>query len=426
MTQYELSNIDSLAPTDKLAGIAKSARQAYCDIILGINSTLGVPGYAWDIDTFGVHEKMCGPRPGGVKPSPSKNSPGQPSDIDRWAQCRGQVNIKIKVLWPGGRFNDPSQASGTVDLGNDFLPLAAFSVSGSSSSLVWSYNRFNDSNQFISTATSTISGKIDNDNNIIPAVFNGWIITPVGSLNCPTNIDPTKTLPNRPTFPPDVATRYYPVSPPGSNLPAVRLPHTIVPVPADRGVVVKVDNWLVNFGINGSINLRIDPTIKIAPTIDFSPNPPQLPDGGKYPGVDPWLEWLLQNIGAIADEARVCACKPDSRFSYTTITQPSAQSQVYVLDSNVWAVALQITQSQSNPRKESGVVAPDVLYAGWCEFLTSEGYAFERTPIDFQGKAYLAPNGARKFGYTCRNGYQASATIISRTEIQLPYPADPR
>lgn len=75
-------------------------------------------------------------------------------------------------------------------------------------------------------------------------------------------------------------------------------------------------------------------------------------------------------------------------------------------------VRVQLTNVPVNVKTQSGSGAPDVVYAGWFEFL-SEGYAFPRQPIHFQQNIYEAPQGATGYAYTLYDGINGVATVYT-------------
>lgn len=65
----------------------------------------------------------------------------------------------------------------------------------------------------------------------------------------------------------------------------------------------------------------------------------------------------------------------------------------------------------SNAKSQSGKGAPDVVYAGWFEFLR-KGKSFPRDYIHFQNNCFIAPIGADGYAFTLYNGYQGSAVAV--------------
>jgi hypothetical protein len=69
----------------------------------------------------------------------------------------------------------------------------------------------------------------------------------------------------------------------------------------------------------------------------------------------------------------------------------------------------------SNAKSQSGQGAPNVVYAGWFEFLRKDK-SFPRDYIHFANNCFIAPVGADGYAFTLYNGYQGSAIAITFKE----------
>jgi hypothetical protein len=69
----------------------------------------------------------------------------------------------------------------------------------------------------------------------------------------------------------------------------------------------------------------------------------------------------------------------------------------------------------SNSKSQSGKGAPNILYAGWFEFLRKDK-SFPRNYIHFANNCFIAPVGADGYAFTLYNGYQGTAVAITFKE----------
>jgi len=65
----------------------------------------------------------------------------------------------------------------------------------------------------------------------------------------------------------------------------------------------------------------------------------------------------------------------------------------------------------SNAKSQSGKGAPNVVYAGWFEFLRKDK-SFPRDYIHFANNCFIAPVGADGYAFTLYNGYQGTAVAV--------------
>jgi hypothetical protein len=79
------------------------------------------------------------------------------------------------------------------------------------------------------------------------------------------------------------------------------------------------------------------------------------------------------------------------------------------------AVEITLTAVPVNLRSQEGNAAPDVLYAGWFEFMRNKK-ALPRQPIHFEKGVFLAPSGVDGYAYTLYTGVQGQAVEITKKE----------
>lgn len=74
-------------------------------------------------------------------------------------------------------------------------------------------------------------------------------------------------------------------------------------------------------------------------------------------------------------------------------------------------VEILLTAIPQSARRQFGVGAPDVLYAGWFEFKKGEK-SFPREPIAFEKSIFKAPSGANGFAYTLYTNFTGTNKVI--------------
>jgi hypothetical protein len=78
-------------------------------------------------------------------------------------------------------------------------------------------------------------------------------------------------------------------------------------------------------------------------------------------------------------------------------------------------VNVELSVIPSNAKSQSGKGAPNVVYAGWFEFLRKDK-SFPRDYIHFANNCFIAPVGADGYAFTLYNGYQGTAVAITFKE----------
>ena len=79
------------------------------------------------------------------------------------------------------------------------------------------------------------------------------------------------------------------------------------------------------------------------------------------------------------------------------------------------AVEITLTSYPKNIRSQEGGDAPDVLYAGWFEFMRA-GKALPREPIHFEKGVFVAPTGVDGYAFTLYTGVEGKAVAITKKE----------
>ena len=79
------------------------------------------------------------------------------------------------------------------------------------------------------------------------------------------------------------------------------------------------------------------------------------------------------------------------------------------------AVEVTLTAVPVNIRSQEGNAAPDVLYAGWFEFMRA-GKALPRENIHFRQGVFIAPTGVDGYAFTLYTGVQGTAVAITKKE----------
>lgn len=198
--------------------------------------------------------------------------------------------------------------------------------------------------------------------------------------------------------------------------------------------IVNVGGIDVNFDLGG-VNLNVNPTIQLPPTLP----PPTQPPGYNLPPVSPTkpntdtkpLSDKLDNIEDTLDDTKdgvndandklddlkdCDRCTP--KFTYPVEFLPPQESRTSVgYSDELFAVTLTFDVAPANPKLEPGGNGPTVYYAGWFWFIVNGGTT-ERQPIDAYSKTYIAPERAAGFAYTCRKGYSVYTAVIKKLKVQ--------
>lgn len=214
----------------------------------------------------------------------------------------------------------------------------------------------------------------------------------------------------------------------------VKVPVSIKPVEVAVGIQVKPE-----FNINvGGIQVSLDITgakINISPTFNYGvtlapkfdlrdPRPaPVLPTPSPEQGQKDTLDGLkgikdkLDEVGEDVQDAKECACDEEPSESLVPDLLGSGASGDFVVPERTRYVRLSISTQPTNPRRQNGLSAPDVLYAGWAWYKYLNGTG-ERLPIDAAEKAFVVPSEEEpsRFAFTCQTGFTAVATAYKLVE----------
>lgn len=222
--------------------------------------------------------------------------------------------------------------------------------------------------------------------------------------------------------PPDVALNL--------NVPVTLAPNLTVNAPVT--VFAPFNNFAPSLKL-GDFNIDFDlGGIKISPNIDINFNPanpvskpPQQPSPGQQPQDRDYTE-ILSLIVRYLRRLRECQdCDLDYNFFTVQSTANQSGELLPPSGSVIVAVGFNITKSPSNPKREAGFNAPDVLYAGWGWF-SGNGYMYERTPMDSAFKLFIAPRkpAIKSFCWTLRKGYEGVA-VLTYKQLKNPLPPLP-
>lgn len=193
-------------------------------------------------------------------------------------------------------------------------------------------------------------------------------------------------------------------------------------------IVVSGNNFSPSLNINvGGINVSaslggftFSPTINFnggdrIPTFDPRPVPPPAITPAPPPNTfnpAPDLDDIKRRIDDIQTELEDC-CEAEKPFpppdpqKVATQIVATGRSGVGLIPSGTYKVTLEITQRPTQEKIQFGLVATDVLYAGWAWFETS-GAMGERMKVDALEKVFVPPaRGGDKFNYTLYAGYSA-------------------
>lgn len=73
-----------------------------------------------------------------------------------------------------------------------------------------------------------------------------------------------------------------------------------------------------------------------------------------------------------------------------------------------WA-SIELSVIPTNASRQKGMIAPDIVYAGWAGF-KSGGFYLPREPVHLQKSAFRAPPGADGFYFTLYSGFLGNIT----------------
>lgn len=225
---------------------------------------------------------------------------------------------------------------------------------------------------------------------------------------------------------------YKPKIPPVGDL------NRVAPVVIAPGITINTPiifiRPTVNVNIKPNININIQPTIQLPdlglninfqvggvninnsfnfggggfnPLPDPRTDPPTLPDGSD---TDLDLTELYARLTAIKNQLNTiqeCACEPQKILVGQSIG--NGQSGDVALPNNTKFVVTTITNIPSSYKFQSGLDAPEVLYAGWGWFKYQNDFLAERSQVDAQKKCFFTSGSAKRFAWTLYSGFTLSA-----------------
>lgn len=239
--------------------------------------------------------------------------------------------------------------------------------------------------------------------------------------NCgnPTPVYPTP-LPVNPTYGPII------INPSPTiifNSPVTIIPTLIQPTINFRPELnVDVGGIVVNFNLGGiNFNLSQPPILPPglppgsnypSPNYDPRPNPPApiqpKPDPSKP--VQPDFTELKQLLNKIKD----CACEPD--YVIETVVIGNGKGSMFALPSGSLYVNLNLSIGSNTRYQASEGSAPDLYYAGWLAFGSSDGFGV-RTPMSFRQSSYAVPEGAAYCAYSLVFDSSATVSVVRKRRV---------
>lgn len=398
---YERVGAGTATALEKVADIA-------ADVVCGLYS--GYSGFMRGVGANdprgvgmdGMFERLCGPRSNYTPPPP-------PTPLPPGGRCD---NVTYEVTAKAASATDPGQPATFVVTG----PVGPTYVRGLSSGL--------QAAGFYSKGSGP-GGKQFND--VVaagPEQFNThkWTCQIISINRLDGQADNCGS--NQPEYPPTIP-------PPGELAPVrpiplpggpVSLPVTIIPVILRPEINfrpeinVDVGGIEIKFDLGGvTFNFPLPGTDypRLPPGSDPRPSPPQPTRPAPNP-IRPDAE-TAEEVEKLRDDIKAleeCACDEDDKRPVLTQSFASAQSRVINLPVRTKAVTVTITEQPGNAKRQEGVTATDVLYAGWAWFRGYGGLG-PRLPLDAAQKTFYPPDEEKQtqFEYTAYNGHSASVVV---------------
>lgn len=246
---------------------------------------------------------------------------------------------------------------------------------------------------------------------------------------------------------PDTCGNPSPVYPPISRNPTdydktvdFRISPTVsvpVNVSISPTVVVAAGVFSPEFNVNvGGINVTLSaggftfsPTVEIPVGVSFPIGDPRvnvsptfsIDTASKKCADDIDVLEILKRIRELKLEVLEC-CERDNPFEppdadRVVVTELGVHSSgLFDLPKRTFQIAVRLTKTLPNEKKQPGGNAPDVLYCGWCWFGAANNMS-ERMPIDSEFKLYSPKEWiSNTFGFTLYTGYAARITAYSMTK----------
>ena len=190
----------------------------------------------------------------------------------------------------------------------------------------------------------------------------------------------------------------------------------VVSIPSPDGVPlsfpISIDVGNITFPLNvnlGGVALNVNLAgIEInfgGRGLDGIPLP--LPDGGIHP--------LPIPIDVQPDRSPCPRLPSPDSDSFTETGMDEAESMDIDVGDTLRFVFLDIANTHTNIRSDSGNGAPDLFPLGWFEFRANDRY-FPRGKINFKRNVFAAPEGATGFAYTLVGGILGAITLVTEEE----------
>jgi len=107
--------------------------------------------------------------------------------------------------------------------------------------------------------------------------------------------------------------------------------------------------------------------------------------------------------------------RPRRPFTRTFTNYAAANSRIISLPPFSEWVEIDLVDVPVNAKRQPGLNAQDVIYAGWYSFGVNGG-AGDRMPIHYREQGVKVPQGATVFSYTVYTGFTATLTVTYLTE----------
>lgn len=202
------------------------------------------------------------------------------------------------------------------------------------------------------------------------------------------------------------------------NVPIV-LVTPITNIDLSPNVEINVGPVNINFGLGGiTVNLApnfnppaIAPPSTAPPLPPGVPRPPALPPAGDCP--DPCEEVDYARIEKAIKDERPFYARPKLDFRFEVLG--TGRSGVVAIPERCLYVEVNLDSPPSSVKSQAGLLAPDVIYAGWC----AQGFNAPgvRQPVHYTRQVFPVEPKSNQFSWTLYQG--ASATIRAIAQFEL-------
>ena len=188
--------------------------------------------------------------------------------------------------------------------------------------------------------------------------------------------------------------------PGGGGVPPVSALSTNLPVTLPTGIDIDLPIGLVSVNVDAGITLSVG---SIPVTIDFGglTFAPEFNIGGDSGG-----------NGENPDDTYIPSHISPNGQNYDEGESPEGESGGEDGIPKLKWVTVSLTTIPTNAKKQFGMGAPDIVYAGWFEWRAA-GKCLPREPIHFEQNIYQAPDGVDGYAYTMQSGYKAKAIVYT-------------